>query len=270
MHSAVLTIAKYVPKSVREFIRAHRSVDTATRKAYSLLMLLGGRVATVKSGPMAGIKLVVSPYTSHTHIRGNYESETMCAIDHLVQHGMICYDLGASIGYVSLLMARKAKHVYSFEPAPHSRDQLQKNIAANGFRNVTVIPSPVSDGTRDVEFALTDNAYGSAIAQEPSAKWPKITLTTVSIDEFASCHEAPDFIKIDVEEEEGRVLKGATRVLSNKRPIICCEIHTIECAQEAQFILLDRGYNIRDQHGRPFVIPSEIIQGDLQIFAFPS
>ena len=165
-------------------------------------------MATIASGPLEGLKLAVSQHTSHAHIGGTYEIHTQLAVDRCVKPGFVCYDLGASIGFLTLVMARKASHVFSFAPAPHAAGELNKQIAINNFENVTIVPRPISDCDREVQFALTDVAYGSAIVTN-STKWPTLTLRTMTLDEFT--HSFPDFVKIDVDGEEGRVLAGARK-----------------------------------------------------------
>jgi len=103
---------------------------------------------------------------------------------------------------MTLLMARTAKHVYSFEPAP--------------------TPSPK-------RFCLTDGAYGSAI-NETETRWPVLQLRTTTLDLFAKVHPIPDFLKIDVEGEEGAVLDGAVGLQARRKMSICCEIHSREAA----------------------------------------
>ncbi|MGH7554427.1 MAG: FkbM family methyltransferase, partial [Longimicrobiales bacterium] len=169
---------------------------------------------------MKGLKLVCGPHVSHAHLRGMYEREMLEAIDPLIEPSFVCYDLGASIGYISLLMARKCRHVFAFEPAPHAIEEIRKQTAANQLQNVTIVPLPVSGDEREVSFTLTDGAFGSAI-NENEKRWPIVKLRTTTLDRFIETHPAPDFIKIDVEGEEGRVLEGARSLLVSKRPRIC-------------------------------------------------
>jgi FkbM family methyltransferase len=212
---------------------------------------------------------VASEHTSHAHISGTYELAVTRAVAGLVAPGAVCYDLGASIGYLSLLMAKKARRVYAFEPAPHAAAELQKHAAANGFAHITVVPHPVSESRRLVTFALTDNAYGSSISADP--KWPKLQLTTVTLDDFARDHAPPDFVKLDVEGEEGRVLEGARAILRDRPPVICCELHSVEAARHVCAILSAHDYRLTDLAGRPFVVPSHIVTGhEVHLVAQPA
>jgi FkbM family methyltransferase len=230
--------------------------------------MMGSNAVTIQSGPMKGITLVPSEHVSHAHVRGIYEIGTQEALDRLVKPGFICYDLGASIGYLSLLMARKAKHVFAFEPAPHAVTEMRKHIAANGVTNITIVQDPVSDSEREVVFALTDVAFGSVI-NETQTRWPVIKLRSTTLDLFAANHPAPDFIKIDVEGEESRVMEGARNLLETKRPVICCELHSREVAEEVMQILLRHRYSLATLEGTPFVARGPIVAGDVQVICTP-
>lgn len=268
LRSIAVHAARRTPKFVKAWVHRNRFFDRLSRKVFSGLMSSGGGVLTVKSGPLAGVRLIASEHVSHAHASGTYEIETQRAIDGLIEPGSVCYDLGASIGYLSLLMARKAKQVYAFEPAPHAVDEIRKHMAANGFDNIEIITSPVSDRERSVEFALTDVAYGSGITEQET-EWPTLKLTTITLDNFASTHPSPDFIKIDVEGEEGRVLEGARSILRERKVLICCELHSEEAARHVQSVLAEYDYRITTLDGEPFQIAGAVVAGDVQVIACP-
>lgn len=268
LRSLTIKAAQLTPKFIKNAVHRNRFFDRLSRKAFEGAMAADGGIVRIESGPLAGVNLSVSEHVSHAHISGAYELETQRAIDGLVRPDSICYDLGASIGYLSLLMARKARQVYAFEPAPHAIEEIKKHAAANHFENIQVVPSPVSDGERTVEFSLTDTAYGSCIT-EAETRWPTLKLTTITLDDFAATHSFPDFIKIDVEGEEGRVLEGARSILREKKTSFCCELHSEAAARHVQGILLEYGYSITTLDEQPFQITDAIIAGEVQIIAVP-
>ena len=266
-HVSVLA-ARAMPAPLKNWIHHNRWLDRASRKTFALLSKADGDTAIIESGPMKGLRLCLSEHVTHAHISGRYELETQQAIDRLVEPGFICYDLGASIGYLSLLMARKAKHVYAFEPAPHAAAEMVRHAAVNGFQNITVEPGPVSDRRRKVTFCLTDVAYGSSIV-ETETKWPTLDLTAITLDEFVQTKPFPDFIKIDVEGEEGPVLRGADSILARRHVRICCELHSRQAAEEVRAALSRHRYTMRTLRGEPFVATGRIIPGLVQIVATP-
>jgi FkbM family methyltransferase len=259
-------IAKRTPKPVKDVIHHVRFLDKALMNVYG--SMLQGQVMPIAEGPMRGIKLAASQHTSHAHINGTYEREVQVAIDSMVRPGDICYDLGASIGYMTLLMARKAKHVYSFEPAPHAANEMKAHLAANGFENVTIVPSPVSDGVREVRFCLTDGAYGSAI-NDTETRWPVLQLQTTTLDLFAKDHPIPDFLKMDVEGEEGRVLDAAQTLLAQRKTRICAEVHNREAAASVLGTLKRFGYTVTLLDGSPAKVPDTVMAGEFHIMARP-
>lgn len=267
--SSVVAATRIAPKGLKKWIQANPSLYHMFRKTFSFFVGLEGNTVPIESGPMKGMSLAVSEHVSHAHIRGTYELETQLAVDRLVAPGFVCYDLGASIGYLSLLMARKAKRVYAFEPTKHAAAEIQKHAAANQLQNITIVPSPVSDCVKTVHFTVNENAYGSRIAS-PQSKWPTVDLTTITLDDFVKSNPHPDFIKIDVEDEEARVLEGARSILRERKASLCCELHSEESARRVQQILTEYGYKLTDLNGGPFQIALPVVPGDLHVVALPN
>jgi FkbM family methyltransferase len=269
LRSIATTTARILPTPVKTFIHNSRAIDNLLRSAYARAVRAGD-AAAIETGPMAGIKLRPSGHTSHAHLRGTYELDLLEAIDKLVVPGAVCYDLGASIGYITLLMARRASRVFSFEPSPVALDEIRAHLAANGYNHVEIVPQPVSDSRRMETFAITDNAYGSGLSHNPDSRWKTISVETVVLDEFAESHPDPDFIKIDIEGEEVNALRGARALLARKHPILFCELHSRELARDAAEYLAGFGYRLTTPAGEPFTVPSEVIPGELHIVALPT
>jgi len=83
---------------------------------------------------------------------GTYEPVITNLFERLIEPGMVVADVGAHIGYFTLLATRQVdstRKVYTFEPAPSNYDLLLKNIALNGYENIVPVPKAVSnsDGT---------------------------------------------------------------------------------------------------------------------------
>lgn len=259
-------IAQRTPRRVKTAIHHVRFLDRTLMSLYG--SLIKDKVMSIEDGPMRGIKLAASRHTSHAHINGTYERQVQEAIDSMVRPGAVCYDLGASIGYMTLLMARKARLVYAFEPAPHAIAEMKRHIAANRLENVTIVPSPVSNGVRQVRFCLTDGAYGSAI-NDTETRWPVLQLQTTTLNLFVKDHPVPDFMKMDVEGEEGAVLDAAGDLLAQRKTSICCEVHNREAARSVLGTLQRFGYRVTLLDGTPAKVPQEVLVGEFHILARP-
>lgn len=260
-----------MPNGLKRWLHKQRALDVVLRKLYGG-MVSGNDAVVIPGGPLAGLKLIPGPHISHKHLDGTYEKDTLAALDRYVPQGSVCYDFGASVGYLSLLMARKASAVYSFEPAPHAIAEIRRQSQANGMTNIHPVQQVISGDMRDVEFALTDNAYGSRIVagQPVPAGRQKVKLRTTTLDALVSSYPAPDFIKMDVEGEELAVLRGGEEVIRTKRPIFCIEVHSTQLAKDCTALLRSHGYRVTELDGSPIRDHASVRPGDLQIMGFPS
>lgn len=155
-------------------------------------------------------------------------SETKLA-SRLIKKGMTVIDIGANLGYYTLIfssLAGKEGKVYAFEPDPSNYRLLKKNIEANGFRNAIAVKKAVSSKSGKLGFYLSEEHRGDHRSYDPGGKRKKITVSCVSIDEFAKKKIRPDFIKIDVQGAEFQVMKGMSRTLDRSGGmVIVCEFY---------------------------------------------
>lgn len=148
-------------------------------------------------------------------LNGDYETETVEYILQVLQPGMTFVDLGAHIGYFTLLAAKAVSpngHVYAFEPAPSTRQILHKNISLNRVDSkVTVVPKAVADKVGLVHFFVSPDSSVSAKISTPSHnKTDLISVQTTSLDSFFMNALWPEIhlIKMDIEGAELATLKG--------------------------------------------------------------
>lgn len=159
-----------------------------------------------------------------------HEEVTTKLFRKIVRKGDTVLDLGANIGYFTLMAARAVGvegKVYSFEPEPKNFEYLKKNIEVNEFAQATANQKAVSDqnGTTRLYICAYDSGHHTinkydgieAIARgRPFAK-TAIDIETVRVDDFLSEHGVGrvDVIKMDVEGAEALVLNGMRETLLN-------------------------------------------------------
>lgn len=257
--SFATSIARLLPTSLKQRIHQSEQLQALSGKIYGTM--LGNKPQRVASGPLAGVMFAPSAHLSHAHISGSYELEIQNVVDGLVEKGDVCYDLGASIGYFTLLMAQRASMVYAFEPSPIALVEFSRHMALNPDAPVLVVPIPISNATSTIKFGVVNTAYGSRIVGEGGTHWPLLPLETSSIDTFAETHRPPNVLKIDVEGFEADVLRGATRTLAAHHPRICCELHNVKVSHEVVEILTGHGYKLTNPAGQPFTVPNTIVTG---------
>jgi FkbM family methyltransferase len=209
-------------------------------------LLREGSVRRVLWGPSRGIRYHL--FTAGlAPLYGGWERNEQELMVRHVKGGSTAYDLGANHGIHTLLLARlvgDAGRVYAFEPVPENLCELRKNIALNNFANVKVIDAAVADQPGTESFGCGgSHATGhlNGRADSPSGE-ARVKVVTLDDQVFAQDAEPPDFIKIDVEGAESRVLAGARRVLETYRPILLIALHTPEQDRAVGRTLADLGY----------------------------
>ncbi len=236
-----------VPMKIRVHVQGSPILSKAYRKLVLLLIRTGGRIQTINDGLASGIRLYVGEHITEIYISGKYEPEVQGVLAKHLKIGDVVYDIGASIGFFTLLSAKLVGEngtVYSFEPAFHAYKSLLRNIGVNKFYWIVPFQECLTDGPREVTFAVTGNAYGSSIVTGDEMKWQISRVLATSIDGIISTRslKPPDLIKIDVEGEEGNVLLGSKNTLQEYKPIIICEIHSSKSATEVYAVLEQQGY----------------------------
>lgn len=161
---------------------------------------------------------------------GEYEKEASCLWQCLLKTDSVVLDIGANIGYFTLLAAAKARSgkVFSFEPVSFFRKQLKKNLALNGFRNIDVLPLAVSDRNEetDIYLAADDNLGMTSLTPPENFSGEKEKVKTIRLDAWLKAQHLSkiDFIKIDVEGAEKKVLDGMKEMLQIHQPVLFLEV----------------------------------------------
>lgn len=152
----------------------------------------------------------------------------------VLRPGMVVCDIGAHIGYYSLLAAQcigPGGKVFAFEPDPASFTFLTRNVEANHFASSIVIPIPkaVSDRSGYMPFYLheDDRTRSSLFWHEEGA--PHILVECVSLDDFFADTGRVDVIKMDIEGGELQALKGMERTLARSGTVTMF----VECNHKA-------------------------------------
>jgi len=153
-------------------------------------------------------------------IRGYYEKGETEIFKQVVREGMIVADLGAHIGYYTLIAAKlvgeKGK-VYAFEPEPNNYRLMVKSVAANGYNNVIPVQKAVSNQTGTTKLFLSsghDGDSGSHAIYQLYDCSESIHIETITLDEYFKGKENRiDIVKMDIEGAEIAALQGMTEIL---------------------------------------------------------
>jgi FkbM family methyltransferase len=178
----------------------------------------------VVRGPLQGKRWIVGS-SIHRCWLGTYDRAESNLMKHYLNPGSVCFDIGAQAGYHTLYaatMVGPSGRVFAFEPAPKNVANIKKHIAMNHLANVTVVEAAVSnfDGVSHFDCA------SSAVAGHLSAQG-SLAVRTVSLDHEIDCGvlPEPDYIKIDAEGTELKILEGAQSLLKRRHPTLSVETH---------------------------------------------
>lgn len=142
-----------------------------------------------------------------------------------VRRDAVTVDVGANCGLYTRELARLSRCVHAFEPSGAMADVLRRTSAAN----VNVHQLALSDHGGEAELFVPDGEQGPVhglASLEPQAlrsgkPGRAIPVPTARLDDLVQ--DDVDFVKIDVEGHELRVLNGATRVLERSQPVFLVE-----------------------------------------------
>jgi FkbM family methyltransferase len=162
------------------------------------------------------------------HYHERYEA---WLVQQLLAAGGVFYDIGANVGYFTLVAATSLAHrgqILAFEPGRNAYTRLTDNLALNPYRNIKTFPLAVADREGEATLHLAGDIADSSASLYPSgpASAGAETCRTVSLDHFLASEAVPppDLIKLDVEGAELAVLQGARQLLTAQPPMFLMEM----------------------------------------------
>jgi len=169
-------------------------------------------------------------------IRGVYDERDAMIVKNNIKKDEIVIDLGAHIGYYSLMMAKlvgRDGKVFAFEPELRNLELLRKNIEINSYSNITIVPKAVSDVDGECSLFIGQESFGANKIFKPkktdTQKFEESKTKTVRLDDYfkeLGFLKKISFIKMDIEGSEICALQGMKNILeSNQNLKIFTEIN---------------------------------------------
>jgi len=173
------------------------------------------------------------------------EEAVLRSIASILRPGDAFIDVGANFGFHTLVGAScvgDSGMVVAIEPVPANCALLRRNVALNGFdRCVRIVAMAASDaaGQRVALHGVQEGVSVAASIARHEGCGSAIVVETTTLDECLASIDAPlRLVKIDVEGAEHGVIRGAERMLRERRPMLLVEVH--------EFALPDFGSSARD------------------------
>ena len=159
---------------------------------------------------------------------GVYEPFETQLIRSMLKKGDTVIDIGANIGYYTLLMAETVGSegcVYAFEPEPNNYGLLTKNIKANNYSNIIPVQKALSDKDGSIKVYCDERNFSGATFAKENLAIKSNNFTEVLTTSLDKCFVDSKIrlIKIDTQGAEGLIMAGAQSLLKNKNLIIFTE-----------------------------------------------
>ena len=248
-------VAKALPGGMRQSLYRLGPLTRGVRGLLNAAAPEGLTEIEIAAGPVVGARMRLDLRTEKDLWLGTYELDLLQAIDDLAEAGILAYDVGANVGYVSLAIARAAGpagKVVAFEPLRANFDRLRLHLEMNA-EGSRVRPIQAAVGARTTRLQFLSYSSGAMGKLEGSGgraleHTGAQEVEVISLDDwvYQQGESAPGLVKIDVEGGEVQVLEGMERLLREARPYLLVELHGPEAASGAQGKLERAGYRLHE------------------------
>ena len=215
-------------------------------------------VLPILQGKLRGKKWIVGS-GEHGYWLGSYEIHKRRAFEQEVKPAQVVYDIGANVGFYSILAAHLAGAkgmVYAVEPLRRNVEFVRRHAEINQMKNIEVFEAAVSDQSGEAFFDLGVSIATGHLSETGSVKVPMIRL-----DDLVLTGDIlpADIIKMDVEGAEHAALVGAEQLIATHRPIIFLDTHGRDVHDLTIKLLSNYGYQFEVLDNRPLSAAKELI-----------
>ena len=274
-----------IRKAAAEMIYYHYTL--LKRAKWSLTAKQDNKIVNVN-----GIKMAVMPndkgISEELIMWGTHEPLATEILERELAPDMSCIDIGANIGYYALLESKiinKNGKVIAIEPAPSSFGLLKRNVALqeintsgstsrNNNNNIEVYNLAIGDVDGKVDFVITQFSNLNRVLRENEHRYNAAisdikTVSSKRLDTFVSERQigSIDFIRMDVEGHENKIIKGMQQTLMKYKPRLMIEVHKdyLGTRETIDFLLELKSYGYELKYFVPREIDSPLIASHTDI-----
>ncbi len=245
--------AGILPDGVKRLLYRLPFLAKPIRTALNAAAPKGFTQVEIASGPAKDLSMTLDLHAEKDYWLGTYEPDLRDIAQKLIKPGDVIYDVGANIGYISLLCASLVGpqgRVFAFEALPANIERLTANVEINHLSSrIAIIHAAVTNHNGPVTFythhsGAMGKADGSAGRDEDYAG--SITVGGITLDHYVRKDKIlyPHLIKMDIEGGEGNALLGAQDILINAKPVLLVELHGEVAAGQVWDLLIKNKYQI--------------------------
>jgi FkbM family methyltransferase len=140
-----------------------------------------------------------------------------------VNKGDVVLDIGAHIGYYTLMFAKlvgEEGKVFAFEPSPDNFSLLEKNVEMNGHKNVVMVQKAVSNKSGTLKLFLCEGNVGDNRIYDSDDDRRSVDVEVIRLDDYFKDDGARiDYIKMDIQGAEAGAIQGMRALLEKNKKI---------------------------------------------------
>lgn len=134
-----------------------------------------------------------------------------------VKEGEVVLDIGANIGYYTLILSKlvgEGGKVFAFEPDPDNFALLKKNVTVNGLRNVILVKKAISNKSGTLRLYLSEENKGDHRIYDSCDGRRSVPIHCIRLDDYFRDYTGQiDFIKMDIQGAEAGAIQGMSSLL---------------------------------------------------------
>ncbi|NCI45552.1 FkbM family methyltransferase [Sediminibacterium soli] len=186
---------------------------------------------------------------------GGHEKEFLYFLDMIPDNRSTVLDIGANIGVMAASIATKhtQAEVFAFEPIPDNQRTIERVVKHHGLKNIRLFKTALGDAAGEIKMVVpvvgSSNMQGLSHVVEAGRKndGAFFTVPVQRLDQIPELIAAEKIsaIKIDVENFEYYVLKGAQGLLEKHKPVIYCELWENERRSLCLDYIRSMGYAVK-------------------------
>lgn len=161
----------------------------------------------------------------------------------------VVVDIGGHVGIFSIYASKQVKKVYTFEPFIDNFNMLVENINQNKIKNIIAINEAMADKAGEQTLHLSKVGTGShSLLNELDEGGREVKIKVISANGFFDKLDKVDFLKIDCEGSEYKILPNISDKNFSKIKKISMEVHNIDDKHNVDFIkglLISKGFSVR-------------------------
>ncbi len=180
---------------------------------YSLMTARSERWMNVRGTPLL-VNIHDKGIGTLLFLQNRYASARVAEIQKVVKEGDVVIDIGANIGYFTVLLANLVGprgRVYAFEPDPRNFALLLRTIERNGYTQVVAEQKAVSNKAGEFLFYQTIGWASNTLI--PGNHVSAVNVQVVTLDDFLCDEHQVHFVKMDTDGSEPLAIQGMTQLI---------------------------------------------------------